>query len=257
MTMWRKVIPNLFTLGAMAASVMSIIHAGHGEFIISAQLIMLALALDGLDGNVARWCNGQTKFGAELDTFIDITAYGIAPAVMAWEMVMKHHGFLGVAFVCFTAMSGAMRLARFRVVDTHRGQQGFLGLPITVNAGWVAMFAIITNPEVGVFDESWISISNGPMAAAVWTCSFAFLLLQVSNVRYSKPTKAPAVFAAGLLTILMLFMKQEIMTAAAVAFAAYAIYYGFLTPFFPKHAALMETAGEEEDEEEPADLRHS
>lgn len=256
MTMWRKVIPNLFTLGAMAAAVMAIIHAGHGEYIVSAQMIMLALALDGLDGNVARWVHGETKFGAELDTFIDITAYGIAPAVLAWDMVMKDHGFWGVAFVCFTAMSGAMRLARFRVVDPFRGQQGYLGLPITVNAGWVAMFAIIT--ETGGFGAEWLSITGGPLAVVVWSCSLAFLLLQVSNVRYTKPTKGPLFFAAGLVMIMMLFLKQEIMAAASLAIASYAIYYGFLTPFFPKHAALMEAAGdEEEEEEEPADIRHS
>ena len=150
-----------------------------------------------------------------------------------------------------------MRLARFRVVDPFRGQQGFLGLPITVNAGWVAMFAIIAHS--GVFDgQSWFSIASGPMAALVWTASLAFLLLQVSNVRYSKPTKAPMAFAFGLIMIMMLFLKQQVMVAAAMAFAAYAIYYGFLTPFFPKHAALLETAGDEADEEdEPADIRHS
>lgn len=253
MKLWRKVIPNLFTLGAMAAALMSIIYAGQSQYIASAQMIMLALALDGLDGNVARWVHGETKFGAELDTFIDITAYGIAPAVLAWDMVMKDHGLWGVAFVCFTAMSGAMRLARFRVVDPFRGQQGFLGLPITVNAGWIAMFAIIS--ETGGFESEWMSITSGPVAALVWTCSLAFLLLQVSNVRYSKPTKAPLFFAAGLVMIVMLFLKQEVMATASLVIASYAIFYGFLTPFFPKHAVALETATEEEDE--PADIRPS
>jgi CDP-diacylglycerol--serine O-phosphatidyltransferase len=255
MSLLRKVIPNLFTLGAMAASVMSIIHAGQSEYIAAAQMIMLALALDGLDGNVARWVHGETKFGAELDTFIDITAYGIAPAVLAWDMVMKDHGFWGMAFVCFTAMSGAMRLARFRVVDPFRGQHGYLGLPITVNAGWIAMFAIIT--ESGGFGQEWLSISGGPMAVAVWSCSLAFLLLQVSNVRYAKPTKTPLFFAGGLVMIMMLFLKQEVMALASLVIAAYAIFYGFLTPFLPKPALAAEVLEEEDEEEEPADLRHS
>lgn len=255
MSMWRKVIPNLFTLGAMAAALMSIIHAGQGEYIAAAQMIMLALALDGLDGNVARWVHGETKFGAELDTFIDITAYGIAPAVLAWDMVMKDHGFWGIAFVCFTAMSGAMRLARFRVVDPFRGQQGYLGLPITVNAGWVAMFAIIT--ESGSFGHEWMSITSGPSAVAVWSCSLAFLLLQVSTVHYGKPSKTPVLFAAGLVVITMLFLRQEIMAFASLVIAAYALYYGFLTPLLPKPAHVVDTLEEEDEEEEPADLRHS
>ena len=245
MISWRKIVPNLFTLGAMAAALMSIIHASHGEFIVSAKLIMLALALDGLDGNVARWCRGQTKFGAELDTFIDITAYGIAPAVLAWELVMKDHGLWGIAFVCFTAMSGAMRLARFRVVDPFRGQNGYLGLPITVNAGWIATFAILT--QAGIFDGAWLSVTSGPLAAVVWTSSVLFLLLQISNVRYGKPSKAPLAFAAGLITILMLFFEQ-FMALAVLIMIAYGVFYAFVTPFFPKRAALMEIEEEEEEE---------
>ncbi len=252
---WRKIVPSLFTLGAMAAALMAIINASSGEFIVAGKLIMLALALDGLDGNVARWCRGETKFGAELDTFIDITAYGIAPAVLAWELVMKDHGLWGVAFVCFTAMSGAMRLARFRVVDPFRGQQGFLGLPITVNAGWVAIMAILT--QLGIFEEFGLSIVSGPMAAVIWTCSILFLFLQISNVRYGKPSKGPLAFTAGLVTITMLFFDQFILLAVAIGIA-YGIYYALLSPFFPKHAALLETAGEsEEDEEESAEIRHS
>lgn len=252
---WRKIVPSLFTLGAMAAAVMAILHAAHSEFIVAAQLIMLALALDGLDGNVARWCHGETKFGAELDTFIDITAYGIAPAVLAWELVMKDHGFWGVAFVCFTAMSGAMRLARFRVVDPFRGQHGYLGLPITVNAGWVAMFAILT--ELNFFDTFGLSVTSGPLASAVWTCSILFLFLQISNVRYGKPSKSPLAFTFGLIVITMLFVEQ-FRILSVMLMIAYGIFYGFVSPFVPKHAAMIEVAGEEEEEaEEPSDVRHS
>ena len=45
----------------------------------AAQLIMLAMILDGLDGNVARMLKGESDFGAELDTYVDMTAFGIAP----------------------------------------------------------------------------------------------------------------------------------------------------------------------------------
>lgn len=256
---WRKIVPNLLTLGALACAMLSLIRAFEGEFVASAQFIMLCLVLDGLDGNVARWCRGSTAFGAELDTFVDIIGYGVAPAMLAHNLVMKDHGLWGFIFVCLTAMSGSLRLARFRVVDPARGQNGYLGLPITVNAGWIAMFVFVT--QSGLLREDLFTLSAGPLAAMVWTVSVVFLVLQVSNVRYAKPTKAPLFFFAGIAVVMMLFMKAEIALVAALAIAGYGIFYGLITPFMPRHAALVEQAAavpvDEEDEEDPVHFRPS
>jgi Phosphatidylserine synthase len=190
---WRKIVPNLFTLGALMCAMMSLIKAMEGEFVASAQFIMLCLAFDGLDGNIARWCRGSTRFGAELDTFVDVIGYGVAPAMLAYTVAMKDHGLWGLIFVCLTPMSGALRLARFRVVDPFRGQRGYLGLPITVNAGWIALFVFVT--QSGLLREDIFTLQGGPLAALVWTISLVMLVLQVSTIRYAKPTKAPLFFS--------------------------------------------------------------
>ncbi|MCO5060514.1 MAG: CDP-alcohol phosphatidyltransferase family protein [Kiritimatiellae bacterium] len=251
--MWRKVIPNMLTLAALVCAMLSIVNAIEGDFIATAQLIMLCLVFDGLDGNVARWCRGSTQFGAELDTFVDIIGYGVAPAILSYQLVMKDHGLWGMAFVCFTAMSGAMRLARFRVADPFRGQKGYLGLPITVNAGWVAMFVFIT--QSGLLREEVFNLAVGPLAALVWTISTVFLVLQVSTVHYAKPTKAPLFFFAGIAMVLMLFLRSEIALVSALAMCGYGIFYGLISPFLPRHEALVEEAAAvvPEAEEDEAD----
>lgn len=228
---WRKLLPNLLTLAALACAMLSLIYAMEGEFVASAQFIMLCLVFDGLDGNVARWFRGSTKFGAELDTFVDIIGYGVAPALLAYNVVMKDHGLWGLAYVCFAPMSGALRLARFRIIDPHRGQRGYTGLPITVNAGWVAMLVFITHS--GLVREDLFTLSSGPLAALAWTISTVMLVLQVSTVRYSKPTKAPLFFFAGISMVLMLFLRAEIALVSALALCAYGLFYAFVSPFFP------------------------
>jgi CDP-diacylglycerol---serine O-phosphatidyltransferase len=248
---WRRILPNLLTLAAMVAAVFSIIKSAHGEYMQSAQWMMVCLILDGMDGSVARLFKGTTKFGAELDTFVDITAYGVAPALLAYEAVMKQFGLWGLAYTCVTVLSGALRLARFRVADPFRGQRGYLGLPITVNGGWVALFVFVT--ESGLLHDGRINLASGPLAALVWTCSVAFLCLQVSNVRYGKPTKAPLFFLCGILFVLMLFLKVEIAVASALAMSAYGFFYAFISPFLPKHEHVLD--GQEE--EEPVTVRHS
>ena len=243
---WRKILPNLVTVSAMLAAFFSIVNSAEGHFELAAKLIMLCLILDGLDGNLARWIKGVTQFGAELDTFVDITAYGLAPAMLIHETVAKQFGFWGLMLVGWTVLSGALRLSRFRS-DPTRGNYGYTGLPITVNASWVAMFSYISIMEPD------FSLQSGPLAAFVWACSGIFLFLQVSNVRYSKPSKVPVLFAAGTALVCLLFFDDKLATAAAAAICAYSFFYGIVTPFLPRTKRVRIQT---EDDEEPA-TRHS
>ncbi len=242
---WRKILPNLVTTGAMLAAFFSIVHSAHGEYAMASKLIMLCLILDGLDGNLARWLGGETKFGAELDTFVDITAYGLAPAMLIHESVAKHFGTWGLLLVGWTVLAGALRLSRFRVADPNRGNKGFTGLPITANATWVAMITFIVQSDL--IDDPNISLTHGPMAVLVWGLSAVMLCLQISNVRYGKPSKTPVLFVVGSVMVALLFLRQEAALAAAFGMVAYVFFYAFITPFLPKHHEAI--IGDEEDEE--------
>ena len=248
---WRKIVPNLVTLAAMLCAFYSIIVSTEGKYMLAAQLIMLCLIMDGLDGNLARFIKGTTKFGAELDTFVDITAYSIAPAVLIHEVIGDQFGFWGQVLVSLTVLSGVLRLSRFRVADPFRGQRGYCGLPVTVNAGWVTLFIFAW--QSGLFSEDKLSLTDGPLATLVWTCSVAFLFLQGSNVRYGKPTKVPLFFLAGIFMVLMLFFKLQVAVAAALGMCAYGFFYAFISPFLPKHDLLPD----DDEEEQPIRVRHS
>ena len=248
---WRKVLPNLVTVGAMLAAFFSMVHSAHGEFEMAAKLIMLCLILDGLDGNLARWIKGTSQFGAELDTFVDITAYGLAPAMLIGETVSKEFGVWGGLLVGWTVLSGALRLSRFRVADPDRGNKGFTGLPITANATWVAMLTFIVQSDLT--NDPRVSLSHGPMAIIAWTCSAAMLFLQISNVRYGKPSKTPILFVGGIVMVALLFLRQDAALASALAMCAYVFFYAFITPFLPKHHdAIVGDDEDAEEEEEPA-----
>jgi len=240
----RQVIPFCFTAAALLAGFFSILKSVTGDYLQAAQFIMLAMALDGLDGNVARWLKGTSQFGAEMDTFVDLTSFGIAPAVLVYQLVFKEYHFWGLLMVSAIVLSGTMRLSRFRTVDPHRGQKGFLGLPITVCAGWMALFVFIS--ESGLFDETWVSLHHGIFAAFVWTCTVAMLILQVSQVHYHKPTKELIFFLPSLCLIGFLFMKVHIGAAAALAMCAYGFAYAFISPFVPRHHMTMEESEEDE-----------
>ena len=118
---WRQILPSIVTLLAMLAGFLSILVTIEGMrsnephlYRLAAQLIMLSMILDGIDGNLARFVKGESDFGAELDTYVDLTAFGIAPAILIFAVSMQtQEPLMRVLLPSAVALSGVVRLARF------------------------------------------------------------------------------------------------------------------------------------------------
>lgn len=233
MITWRKIVPSFFTMVAMVAGFSSLLASAEGDYVLAAQLILVSLILDGLDGTLARVLKGETQFGAELDTFVDITSFGLAPALLLYLVVLRDVGLLGLAVAAFFVLSGASRLSRFRVVDPFRGQRGYLGLPITVAAGFAAILVIATERPWG--EEAVFSLNHGPLATLFWSSTLIMLVLQISHVRYAKPTKNPAVFIPFSILLVVLFINSPVALISAGLLITYIFWYAFISPFFKRH----------------------
>ena len=239
-----------FSVAAMLAGFFAIIKAGEGAallaagqigtaaFMMSAKLIMLSMILDGFDGNLARLLKGTSTFGGEFDTYVDIMSFGLAPALLAYWLVLKDFGFWGLLLASSIVLSGMLRLSRFRATDDDRGMKGYQGLPITLNAGWIALTTYIClEPRTGHF----FSMDSGPFAAFVWACVIAYLVLQVSNFRYPKPTKYWLFLIPSAFFIAALFVQgMKLGLVCAMGMCIYGLCYAFLPPLFPRRD-LLET----------------
>lgn len=208
-------LPFSLSSAALLAGFFSIIKSAEGDFVAAARLIMLGMMLDGLDGNIARWLRATSLFGAEFDTFVDIVCFGLAPAVLAYEAVFIHVGPWGMLIPSLIVVAGAARLARFRIVNPDRGQEGYVGLPITVAAGWVSLFVLVDASDVLVA-QSGLVFTRGPLGMFVWGVTLVMLVLEVSTVRYPKPTKDPAFFIPAAVLMLTLFTWLPVAVATAL-----------------------------------------
>lgn len=246
---WRQIIPSVITLCAMLAGFLSIVYVVQGFhsdspnywFLNAAKLIMLAMILDGIDGNVARWLRGTSDFGAELDTYVDMTAFGIAPAILIFAVTLQaKEPLIRLMLPSAVALSGVVRLARFKVADPLRGQGGYGGLPITANAGWVALFVFISQvkPSERVA-EDFFSLQSGWFATVFLVGILIFISLQVSNVRYPKPTKKAVMFIPCVILVgLFIFLKKQQSVWVAVAMLLLGLAYAIAGPMFVKGAAI-------------------
>lgn len=118
-------------------------------------LIFAAAIFDFFDGFTARLLKASSPLGKELDSLSDCTSFGLAPALVLYNMMLTYNGgccscwaYLALLIPVF----GAVRLAKFNVSTNQTTV--FTGLPIPANAifwiGYCDLFASYAKENNGV-----------------------------------------------------------------------------------------------------------
>jgi len=175
-------LPNLFTTANLFAGFYCIISSINGNFYAAAATVFVAMILDSLDGRVARLTNTQSAFGAEYDSLSDMVAFGLAPAVLAYQWALSLLGNVGLTIAFIYVACAALRLARFNTQIGKVDKRWFVGLASPAAAGVVAgsVWAVWVMEEAGI---------HGHQLPTLLVMLFAILvaamgLLMVSNIRY-------------------------------------------------------------------------
>src|SRR5438477_7720378 len=128
-------LPSLFTLGNMFCGYACVVYAMRQEFQTAAFFIGLAIALDMLDGRIARMTGTESAFGLEFDSLADIISFGIAPAILSFAWGLNPLGRLGWAAGFVFVAAAAIRLARFNIQAPSQDKRYFVGMPSPAAAG--------------------------------------------------------------------------------------------------------------------------
>lgn len=149
----NRLIPNMLTVMALCAGLTSMLYALQGRWEPAVIAIVAAGVLDGLDGRIARLLNGQSKFGAELDSLSDFISFGVAPALLLYQWQLSELKGFGWALTMAFAVCCALRLARFNTKLDNTDlpawtSRFFVGVPAPAGAGLV-LIPIMASFEVG------------------------------------------------------------------------------------------------------------
>lgn len=128
---------NIITITNMSFGGAAIMATLNESYSYSVLLIFIAAFLDRYDGKVARKYNQESELGKQLDSMADIISFGVAPALLMYEMALTDFGVTGMMMAVMYIAAGALRLARFNVMDSTGY---FVGLPITA-AGTLLTFS--------------------------------------------------------------------------------------------------------------------
>lgn len=193
------IVPSLFTLFNLFFGIWSMTLAARSEFYRASWFIVFAGILDTLDGRVARLSNTGTRFGAELDSLVDVVSFGVAPAYLMYELHFATAGAAAWIFCYFYVMGAAIRLARFNVTQAGREKDYFVGLPSPAAGMTLATYYPFTQTDLyaAIHGLPWL-----PLNFLMIACT----ILMVSNVRYATLPRASLRSIKGLLGLAVLLL---------------------------------------------------
>jgi CDP-diacylglycerol--serine O-phosphatidyltransferase len=261
-------LPNLMTAGNLFCGFAALINILDAVVQINAGLdpaskihvaiwfILGACIFDLLDGRLARLGGNESVFGREFDSLADVVSFGVAPALLVWQIVLRdfdRYGWL-IAFVYLAC--GTLRLARFNSIAAQQnasdGPKDFLGFPIPAAAGLIASLTLFM-----------LWLDAGQKTIGPWKFALPPLMLFLSFMMFSK-VKYPSFKAVNwrtrhsipkfMLTIVVLiFTAMNYEWMPAMIFIAYLL-YGLARPLISQ-AWRREIEDELEEDEPAADNR--
>jgi len=206
----RYSIPNSFTAMSLLLGLGSIATTQVGDLEFAAWLIVWCGLLDTMDGVAARVLKATSSFGAEFDSMADLVSFGVAPAILVFNLGLQYGGVeleTGQFWVLLLAcgvfvLAGAMRLARFNLTSEVPHGGWFVGIPITAAGGGLISSMVIVMIR---YEETSEVL---PLHLYLPILMFTLAILMVSKVRFPKATMRKSMFinAFQVINITLIFI---------------------------------------------------
>ena len=221
----RYLLPNLITLLALCSGVTSIRLAVEGRYQVAVAAVILAIFLDAVDGRLARYLKGTSRFGAELDSLADFVNFGVAPAILIYFWSLNAMKPLGWIVALMLSMACALRLARFNVAleDPNKpayAQAFFSGIPAPAGAG-LAMAPMY----LGFLDVLPDGHAYAKVIAPFIVCIAILMVSRVPTFSGKTVTQVPRelvlpiLAAAALVIVCLITYPWETLVLAAAVYA--------------------------------------
>lgn len=246
---FNRLIPNILTMLGLCSGLTAIRFALDERWEQAAVLIVVAGAIDGLDGRIARLLKATSRFGAEFDSLSDFLCFGVAPALILYLWTLQDapawaRGW-GFAPCILFAVCSALRLARFNASIAEApaavpiagpppkpafAQSFFTGVPAPAGAG-LALFPIFA--ALAFREWGWStpeSVMRHPIVAAVLLVAVGAVMISTLPTWSFKNFKVPEGAVLPLLLGIGAYVAV-LLTEPWAALAAAGLIYGGMLPF--------------------------
>jgi CDP-diacylglycerol---serine O-phosphatidyltransferase len=230
----RTLAPNVVTLLALCAGLTAIRMAFEDRYVLALGAIVFAAILDGIDGRLARFLKGTSRFGAELDSLADFVNFGVAPALILYFWGLHDLKSAGWIAAMVFAICAGLRLARFNVMSDDPDRPAwasnfFVGVPAP--AGAITVLLPIYAAFLGVPRSNFLTwLTLGYTLAMAWLMVSRLPVFSGKRIGNRVPPDmvGPLIIVMVLFVALLVAYPWVLLTAGTLAYLA-SLPFGWLS----------------------------
>ncbi len=222
----RILVPNVVTLLALCAGLTAIRLAFEDRYGLALAAIVFAAILDAIDGRLARFLKGTSRFGAELDSLSDFVNFGVAPALILYFWGLHDLKSAGWIAAMVFAICAGLRLARFNVMLDDPDQPAwasnfFVGMPAPAGAITVLLpiyASFLGLPRSAVL--TWLMLAYTLGVASLMVSRLPVFSGKRVGTRVTPELVGPLIVVVVLFFALLIAYPWVMLTAGTLAYLA-------------------------------------
>lgn len=227
----RSIVPNMITMSNMTMGFFAIILASKGDhrsLAMAGILVCVGTFFDAIDGAVARAMHVASPVGVQLDSLADGIAYGIAPAVIAYQAYLSElpkSGFFvdtGMLIALIYPICAIYRLARFNIGALEEEQKGFTGLPSPAAGILIAVIPALEIPD-------FMFLIKFTVRFPLWVFVPVYVLaglLMVSRIDYGKTFAT--IFRKGRVVLVLTIITMILLLSLFSMWSIFGVIAGYI-----------------------------
>ncbi|MEW6516567.1 MAG: hypothetical protein AB1439_06670 [candidate division FCPU426 bacterium] len=180
---WRVWAPYAFmavVFGTAFAALMAVLSGALG---FAGRLVLAATVVSGWEYALRRYWPGPSSLEHEFSTLGDVFCFAVVPALLLHQLAFRGWGLLGLLTVFAVVFGATIRLSLYKLFNPRGARRGFIGLPLTVTAGFIAAVAQVLPPET-------VGVAHRLVLAAA---ALGLTFLTVSPIPYPNPAERPVI----------------------------------------------------------------
>jgi len=220
-----KLVPSILTLLGLFAGATAIRFALTSDWKHAVTAIVIAMVFDMLDGRAARAFGADTRFGAQLDSLVDLVSFGVVPGIVVFMWSLQNMGLAGWAATLIFCACSAIRLARFNIQSEMARDEGatqanpyFTGLPMPASA-FLAVFPMLLS---FLFGDQYVRDPEVTSVVMILASVLMISRVPTPSIKYMhlpKALMAVAYLALGGVVLLLINWPWATLTVAFILYA--------------------------------------